>query len=155
MRWVRVYAKECEAGDLTDDVVQDVLIEMISRPPIDLKNASAVPYMRRVIQRQVVRALRKNRGAAVSYGSSLPGCGTSPSAAAVRLEFLRDAWQELCQLATAQRIVLLLRYEDGLTFAEISCITGRPAVTERSAARRGLAELRQNLSRFSVQLNGR
>jgi RNA polymerase sigma factor (sigma-70 family) len=154
IEFIREYAKERGAGDFADDVTQDVLLEMISRPPAALKNKSAVPYMHRVIRRQMVRVMRQSREAAVSYESSLPGEGTSPSTAAARREFLRDAWEALSQLATVRRVVLLLRYEEGLTFAEISRITGRPAATERSTAKRGLAELRGKLSRFSLQLNG-
>ena len=139
---VREYATLCGASDAdANDVTQSLLMRMISRPPSVLKNTSAEPYMNQAIRRDVVRA-QCPRETPISCVSSLADGGTSPSAAVARDELLREVREEIRKLATAEREVLRLRYQEELSFAEISTVTGRSPATERSTLSRAIKKIR-------------
>jgi RNA polymerase sigma factor (sigma-70 family) len=141
---MRDYAISCGASDAdAKDVTQQLLLVMISRPPSVLKNTSAGPYMNQAIRRDVVRAKRPREAPLSCVVSSLADDGTSPSAAAARDELLRAVQQQVRNLATPEREVLRLRFQEELSFAEISAVTGRPLATERSTLSRAIKKLRQ------------
>jgi RNA polymerase sigma factor (sigma-70 family) len=156
--WARVYARRLGAGDEALDVAQNVLLDLISRPPIVLKNKSARPYMADAIWHEVARGARGRIPAALVTGESslleIAASGTSPSAAAARREFVVMAWQAISELRTAQRTVVLLRYVQGMTFGEISSITGRPEDTERRSHGRALVQLRRKIFRSFLSRSG-
>lgn len=157
--WARVYATKLGAGDLADDVAQNVMIDMISRPPRALSTASARAYMGAAIWHELIRARGRKRteqlppsggaGLLNNLGNfAMADNGTSPSAAAHRREILRAASQALDELATGERVVVSLRCIQGLSYCEISNITGRAEGTERVSYHRGMAKLRQKLFEF-------
>lgn len=57
-----------------------------------------------------------------------------------------DMWQRLATLPRRQRAVLVLRYYEQLTDAEIAAVLGCSAVTVRGYAHRALSTLRADLS---------
>jgi RNA polymerase sigma factor (sigma-70 family) len=149
--WARVYATRRGASEpLAKDVSQDVLLAMISRPPTDLEDTSARGYMRRIIRRLIAWADIKSLMAELTGLTNVADIRTTPQTAAERLEQLSAAWQAICELSTSKRAVFPLRYGQGLTFAEIAEITGRPEKTVWQSHHRALKKLRQKLSRFFV-----
>ena len=60
----------------------------------------------------------------------------------IRAAATRSMWGRLEALPPRQRTVLVLRYYEGLTDAEISEVLGTPPATVRSHASRALATLR-------------
>jgi RNA polymerase sigma factor (sigma-70 family) len=54
-------------------------------------------------------------------------------------------WAATCRLPPRQRAVLVLRYYDDLSEAEIARVLGIPVGTVKTSARRGLARLRRSL----------
>ena len=69
-----------------------------------------------------------------------------PAADPVARRDVRDAWASLlATLPPAQRIAIVLRHVDGLSYAEIAEATGRPEGTVKAHVHRGLAALRTAL----------
>ena len=60
---------------------------------------------------------------------------------------MRDAWGALLlTLPPAQRVPIVLRHVDGLSYAEMSAALGRPEGTLKAQVHRGLAALRDALA---------
>lgn len=154
-RWAIVYAAKHGAGDLAEDVAQNVLKYMIERPPTNLRNTTARPYMSTAIKREVRRV--QGRPLVLITGDSrlanVPGELTSPTAALARDEALRPVLKLVADLPTPQRDVLMLREMEGLTFAEIAVLTGRRESTERTTYHRVIRQLRRQLSQLLPSLN--
>jgi RNA polymerase sigma factor (sigma-70 family) len=125
-------------------------VQMISRPPTDLEDTSARGYMRRIIRRLIAWADMNSLVAELTGLTDVAAIQTSPFAAAERQERVSAVWQAICELSTAERAVFPLRYGQGLTFAEIAEITGRPEKTEWVSHHRALKKMRRKLSRFFV-----
>ena len=66
------------------------------------------------------------------------------------LEKQQGLWEELAGLPRRQRAVLVLRYYEQLTDAEIAQVLGISSGTVRSQASRGLGKLRSSLSHSPV-----
>jgi len=75
-----------------------------------------------------------------------PSADTSPAAT----EEYRFVHQALLQLRLKYRTVIILRYFEDKTMAEISEITGRKEGTIKSQLHRGLAQLQEILMRWGV-----
>jgi len=86
-------------------------------------------------RRATVRARRLRAGGA--GGERVPPPGT---------EERMVVWQALGRLSDAQRAVLVLRFWEDLSEAEVCRLLGLPAGTVKSHTRRGLARLRQDLA---------
>ena len=79
-----------------------------------------------------------------SWASSPARAGRRPGRAAATL---RDAWASLlATLPPAQRIAIVLRHVDGLSYAEMAEALGRPEGTLKAQVHRGLATLRDALA---------
>ena len=59
-------------------------------------------------------------------------------------------WAATCRLPLRQRAVLVLRYYEDLSEAEIARVLDIPAGTVKTLARRGLARLRRSLDTTSL-----
>lgn len=69
--------------------------------------------------------------------------GAEPAADPLARRDERDAWARLlAELSPAQRIAVVLRHVDGLSYAEIAEALGRPEGTVKAHVHRGLAALR-------------
>ncbi|KIG11829.1 hypothetical protein DB30_02410 [Enhygromyxa salina] len=151
MIWTRVYANRRGASDpLARDISQDVVVQMISRPPLDLQDTSARGYMRRIIRRMIAWADMQSLVAELTGLTNVEASQTGPLTAAERQEQLSAVWRAICELSTAERAVFPLRYGQGLTFAEIAKITDRPEKTVWVSHHRALKKMRRKLSRFFV-----
>lgn len=147
LEWAVSYASKHGAGDLTDDVAQDVLVEVIERPPEALRGTSARPYLGVAIKREI-RRLQGKPLILVAGGESrlvnVAAKGTSPTAAVARLQLLRPALEVIAELPTPKHDVMMLR-QQGLSFTEIAAITGRGASKEQASHYRVLERVRQKV----------
>jgi RNA polymerase sigma-70 factor (ECF subfamily) len=73
--------------------------------------------------------------------------GDEPAVDPVARRDVRDAWAALLlTLPPTQRIAVVLRHVDGLSYAEMSAALGRPEGTLKAQVHRGLAALRDALA---------
>lgn len=73
--------------------------------------------------------------------------GGEPTVDPVARRDVREAWAALLQtLPPSQRIAVVLRHVDGLSYAEMSAALGRPEGTLKAQVHRGLATLRDALA---------
>ena len=72
--------------------------------------------------------------------------GAEPAADPLARRDVREMWARLlAELSPAQRIAVVLRHVDGMSYAEIAEATGRPEGTVKAHVHRGLAALRTAL----------
>ncbi|HEY3164193.1 MAG TPA: RNA polymerase sigma factor [Candidatus Limnocylindrales bacterium] len=72
--------------------------------------------------------------------------GAEPAADPLARRDVRETWARLlAELSPAQRIAVVLRHVDGMSYAEIAEATGRPEGTVKAHVHRGLAALRTAL----------
>lgn len=141
LHWAVDYAETRGAGDHAEDVAQDVLEILVTRP-IELKRASAVPCLK-VCIRNRISLLRTDRGREWDPLPSQIDPATSPSSIAARHQVLALVDEQLGELKTAKRQLLLLRYRDDLEPGEIAEVTGQHPGT----VRKDLSRLRSWLSK--------
>lgn len=140
-RWAVDYARRKGAGDIAEDVAQEVLHNLTNRPPVDLRDSTAKPYMRRCILRKITEETARIRTHQTQRSVVDPR--TSPSSAAARNHAVAVA---VADLATDKRELLAMRYVDGLQYTEIAEATGRKAGTLRKDIWRTLEQLRGKIS---------
>ena len=143
--WVRNLARQLLYDkSLTDDVVQEVWIKALERPP-------SKPQALQAWLKQVVRsvALRANRTASRRQRrESQAEAGTRPPTPAEIVEQL-DTQNHLAtavkRLKEPYRTTVFLHYYHELKLAEIGAATGVPSSTVRTRLSRGLELLRSQL----------
>jgi RNA polymerase sigma factor (sigma-70 family) len=142
-QWVRRLARSLiHDSDEADDVLQETRLTSWRRPPRD-------PDRVRSWLGTVVRNLVRNRGRAEGTrrrleAESRPAEETAPSAErlAERLEVHRALAEAVARLAEPFREVVLLRYYEDLSSAEIARRLGEPAGTIRWRLKTALGRLR-------------
>jgi len=128
--------------DLAGDLVQDVLVKMLRRWALVERADNPRAYVRTMLTRTYLSWRRRwsVRHIVLPIGE-LPENEPERDHADGIAE--RDAvWQRLSALPPRQRSVLVLRYYEGLTDAEIAEVLGCAPVTVRGYAARALASLR-------------
>ena len=73
------------------------------------------------------------------------GLRQAPETAALRAATARDWTERLGRCPAAQRVAVVLRHVDGLSYEEIAEALGRPVGTVKAQVHRGLANLRAQL----------
>lgn len=122
------------------DLVQTVLEKVGSRwPKIARRDVDPMVYVRRSMANAHVSRWRKRRREVLV--DDLPERGASP---VDRMDG-EPLWQALAQLPPRQRAVLVLRYYEQLSEAEIAVVLGISRGTVKSQASRALATLRSNV----------
>lgn len=96
-----------------------------------------------------VRASRRLATVGPEALGSIPGGADSPEGIALRLERQQLLHGALMSLPEVQRTVLVLRYQDGRSIAEIAGACGSPVPTIKSRLHRGLGLLKEELQRRS------
>jgi RNA polymerase sigma-70 factor (sigma-E family) len=124
---------------LAEDVVQEVLIRAYGRWSRIVSLDQPEAYVRRMVANEYLSWRR--RWARVTPHAELAGVGAQPDHSETYAE--RDALRrELARLPRRQRAVLVLRYYESLTDAEIAEVLDCPVGTVRSLASRALRALR-------------
>ena len=121
-----------------EDLVQTTLVKVV--PQWRRISDNPEPYVRRVLVNENVSRWRRRRWREQATDALPEVLASEPDRA--ELLAVRDA---LRSLAPRQRAVLVLRYYEGLSEAEIAATLGIAPGTVKSQARDGLARLRQAL----------
>jgi RNA polymerase sigma factor (sigma-70 family) len=143
--FVRSLARSLVRGDdLAEDVAQDTYLAALDAPPGEVRRprawlASVARNMARRIRRREARLDARHRAAPGRSGPE------SPAEVVGREESLRRVTAAVLALSDEQREVVLLRYYEGATPAQIAQRLGVPLETVRSRLRRALERLRRRL----------
>ena len=133
-----------------EDVVQECLLKVARRWPRVRRMEQPQAYARRIL---VNLALDGARRRAQRRRELEPG--TPPILSAIdplqTLETRAELLQALGQLHERQRAVLVLRYFNDLTEAQVADVLGCSPGTVKSSASRGLARLREALQPVPLQ----
>ena len=134
-----------DAG-LAEEVAQDVFLRLHAELPRMQSEAHAAAWLRRVA---VHRAIDASRASGFRRTVELDA-GTDASLAGTQQDVLlqQTLGRMLASLPEAQRISLILRYQEDLEPAEIAGILGAPVATVKSHLRRGLAMLREKTEKL-------
>lgn len=111
-----------------------------------------LPYARRVLVNTYVSSWRRRWRAEIpDEAAHEPGAVVAVDATRARDE--RDAmWTALARLPRRQRAVLVLRYYEDLTEAQVADVLGVSVGTVKSQASRGLDKLRSDSTLLSVDV---
>lgn len=132
--------------ELARDLVQDVLCKVYRRWSLVAAADHPRAYVRTMLTRAFLSWRRRwsTRNVILVHGE-LPEGPPEPDHATVIAD--RDAvWRRLARLPHRQRSVLVLRYYERLSDAEIATVLGCSPVTVRGYATRALAALRLDVA---------
>jgi RNA polymerase sigma-70 factor (sigma-E family) len=142
------YGRLCRLGFLltgdpaqAEDLAQDALVRTWRRWRLVGKPDNPETYARKVLVNRHRSLLRRALVEARYRSRDRPKEGSSD-------EHREDAivlWAATRRLPVRQRAVLVLRYYEDLSEAEIARVLGIPVGTVKTLARRGLARLRRSL----------
>ena len=133
-----------------EDLVQECLLKVARRWPRVRRMDQPRAYARRIL---VNLAVDEARGRARRRSELEPEAAASLIAIdpLPALDARAELLQALGQLPARQRAVLVLRYFNDLTEAQVAEVLGCPAGTVKSSASRGLARLREALGPVPLQ----
>jgi len=141
----------CRDADLTAELMQEVAARLVTAAPrLQLKNGNLRGYLFRIAASvwhdHLRRELVRRRGAHVLQEEER----SAPSAdAPLMARELRDAVRRVvAELPAAQRDVVRLRHERGLTFQQIANRLGRPLGTVLTQMRAALARIAPALEEY-------
>lgn len=146
------YSRLCWLGFLLtgsraegEELAQEALVRIWWRWRLGRRPADPARYARRVLvnrQRSLLRrAAVEARSLARARAAEVPPAGT---------ERAMVLWEAVQALPPRQRAVLVLRYREDLTEAEVARLLGVPVGTVKSASHRALARLRQRLGSYDL-----
>jgi RNA polymerase sigma-70 factor (sigma-E family) len=128
-----------------DELAQDALVRTYAAWPRIKDGARAGGYARAVLVNRHRSLLRRALAAA-----RRPGVGGQPTAQPPTTELRLVVWEALARLSDAQRTVLVLRFYEDLSEAEVARLVHMPTGTVKSHTRRGLARLRRELAQLDL-----
>ena len=133
-----------------EDLVQECLLKVARRWPRVRRMAQPRAYARRIL---VNLAVDGARGRARRRSELEAGVAPSPIAVdpLPALDTRAELLDALGELPARQRAVLVLRYFNDLTEAQVAEVLGCSPGTVKSSASRGLARLREALQTVSLQ----
>jgi RNA polymerase sigma-70 factor (sigma-E family) len=128
-----------------EELAQEALVRIWWRWQLGRRPADPARYARRVLVNRQRSLLRRAAVEARSLARSRPA--EAPPAGTERAMVL---WEAVQALPPRQRTVLVLRYREDLTEAEVARLLGVPVGTVKSASHRALARLRQRLGSYDL-----
>lgn len=134
----------CRDPDLTAELLQEVATRLVTAAPRLTLNGNARGYLFRVaanVWRDHLRRELVRRRAAVTLAAEDPGLADPADAALLERELRAAVRQAIAALPAAQRDVVELRQQDGITFQEIADRLGRPLGTVLTQMRAALARI--------------
>ena len=134
------------------DMVQDIFIKAWKNiKKFDSKKASFKTWIFTIAKNTITDFLRKKRSILFteveeSFSENIPDENLLPDEALQKLEDVETLNKILEKLHPNYREVLILHYQEELTFEEIGHILNKPLNTVKSYHRRAIIELRKMLS---------
>jgi RNA polymerase sigma-70 factor (sigma-E family) len=151
------YSRLCWLGFLLtgsgaegEELAQEALVRMWWRWQLGRRPADPAAYARRVLINRQRSLLRRATVEARSLGRAHPA-EVAPPADSERALVL---WEAVRSLPPRQRAVLVLRFKEDLTEAEVARLLGLPVGTVKSAGHRALARLRERLGTYDLDPAG-
>ena len=138
----------CRDADLTADLLQEVAARLVAAAPRLSLNGNARGYLFRIpanVWRDYLRRELVRRRAAVVLAAGEPALAVAADARLLERELTAAVRIAVQALPPAQRDVVELRQQSGLTFQEIADRLGRPLGTV-------LTQMRAALTRISAAL---
>ncbi|MCY1069219.1 sigma-70 family RNA polymerase sigma factor [Nannocystis sp. RBIL2] len=154
MNWLqRLAAALARDADDAADLVQDTLVTAWSHPPAD-DGQPLRPWLATVLRNRFRMQLRTQarRERREQAGASTRAIAAEPDRELLRLELLRVLLAELERLAPEDQKIIVRRFFEGESAAEIARGLAIPAATVRSRLHRSLQRLR---ARLDEQFGGR
>jgi RNA polymerase sigma-70 factor (sigma-E family) len=133
-----------------EELAQEALVRMWWRWRLGRRPADPGRYVRRVLVNRQRSVLRRAAVEARSLGRAHPAEMVPPADS----EQAMVLWEAVQALPPRQRAVLVLRFKEDLTEAEVARLLGLPVGTVKSASHRALARLRQRLGSFDLDPAG-
>lgn len=133
-----------------DDLVQEALIRLRGAWSRVRQHDDPIGYTRTIMARLHISAWRRRRRELLR--SSVPDAAVNDDFD--RVDIHSEVWQALATLPPRQRAVLVLRYYENLTDAEIAETLGISRGTVRSQASRALDKVRGRLLLPQVNIRG-
>ncbi len=145
--WVRHLARRLLFDEsMVDDVVQEVWITALHRPPRDLRTFPV--WLRRVVHSLALRANRAaGRQRRHEARTAAPPPAPTPAAVRERLETQAAIGAEVIALEEPYRAIIYLRFYEELKLVEIARCLGLSDSTVRTRFARALELLRERLGR--------
>jgi RNA polymerase sigma-70 factor (sigma-E family) len=148
------YSRLCWLGFLLtgsategEELAQEALVRIWWRWRLGRRPADPASYARRVLVNRRRSLLRRAAVEARSLGRARPS-DLVPPADSERALVL---WEAVRSLPPRQRAVLVLRYQEDLTEAEVARLLRLPVGTVKSVSHRAMARLRQQLGSFDME----
>ena len=132
---------------LAEDLAQEVFLELFQTLDRIQSPAHLVYWLRRVTANRCIdhgRKKNRNRRREMALEEAPEPVAQSPAADPMLLERLQ---QSLATLPEKQRLVVIMRFQEGLGPAEIAEVLEMPVNTVKSTLHRSLADLRKGLTR--------
>jgi RNA polymerase sigma-70 factor (ECF subfamily) len=129
---------------VAEDLAQDVFVELFRRLRSIESDAHLKNWLRQAMTRKCIDHARWNRTNRHSSLADVAEPATGPDASD---PFLRDYLRERIRILPARRrIILILRFQEGMELEEIARALGMPVNTVKSSLNRALSVLRRRLS---------
>jgi RNA polymerase sigma-70 factor, ECF subfamily len=136
--------------DAEDATERTFLAAMAALPGFRDEGASFRAWLFRIAHNAVANAHRtrsRRRAQPLPDGFERPAPDADPAGLVARAEDLREVLRALAQLSEERRQVVLLRFVDGLSSAEVGAVLGRSPGAVRVLLHRALRELAEMLGR--------
>jgi len=131
-------------GTLAEDAVQDALTTACAKWSRIRAADDPDAYVRRMVVNAHISWWRRFRRRESPVPDPLPPSVATPDGSAERAD-AEAVWALCASLPAKQRAAVVLRYYEGLSYAEIGEVLDCAEATARSRVHRALAELRQTL----------
>lgn len=134
----------CRDADLTADLMQEVAARLVTAAPRLSLNGNARGYLFRIaanVWRDYLRRELVRRRAAGTLEAGEPKLADAADAPLLERELRGAVRRAIADLPPAQREVVELRQQDGITFQEIANRLGRPLGTVLTQMRAALARI--------------
>lgn len=154
----RLVGNDSDAGD----IAQEVMVKVWKNLSKYDSSQDFKPWLFQIARNTSIDWLRRRRqipfshldlvdeeGNDRAFSENLADLELLPDEVFAQTEIQEKFKQALETIPLAEREILVLHLEEGLTFAEISKIVKRPLNTVKSAYRRSLAKLRSQLGDFA------
>lgn len=150
-RWAHGF---CGCHAEAADVVQDVFSRAVRKPPLLASGYAAIGWLRRATESVIIdrwRAAEARPRLVREDGANAPADHVTDATTAMTPEARAAIRSALLHLSEQQRLVLMAKFYEGLTFAEIAAELGVSVSTAKTHYIRALETLRPCLRPIIAQ----